>query len=308
MERFKNILFAAIGGKDDLAALERANRLAITNHARLTLVRVIEELPIAASYFLSKKRLADFKDASQELAQKALDDLAQKIDPSLKVETKVLFGKPFIELIRTVMGHSHDLIIKPKHLTFKEGRLESTDLHLLRKCPCPVWIIKPNQRKPFGKILIAVDPDPSDPERFKLHQDLVTLGMSLAKRENSKVEVVHTWVLDGEATLRGPRFNMRKEEIVALTEEVEKAHQEWLKDILSPYDGSNFKTTLAKGPSGPTLVELIEKKKPDIVVMGTVARSGLPGLLIGNTAELVLSQITCSILTIKPRGFKTPVS
>ena len=308
MERFKNILFASIGGKDDLAALERANRLAITNRAQVTLVRVIEELPIAASYFLSKKRLAEFKETSQHLAQKELDNLSQKIDSSLKVETKVLFGKPFIELIRTVMGHSHDLIIKPKHLTCKEGRLESVDLHLLRKCPCPVWIIKPNQRKPFGKILVAVDPDPSEPERLKLHQDLVKLGMTLAKRENSKVEVVHTWELEGESTLRGPRFKMSDEEIDALTEEVEKAHQKWLEDILSPFDGSNFKTTMAKGPSGPTLVELIEKKKPDIVVMGTVARSGLPGLLIGNTAELVLSRITCSILTIKPPGFKTPVS
>ena len=114
MERFKNILFASIGGKDDLAAVARANRLAITNQARLTLVRVIEELPIAASYFLSKKRLAEFKETSQHLAQKELDKLSQKIDPSLKVETKVLFGKPFIELIRMAVGHSHDLIIKPE--------------------------------------------------------------------------------------------------------------------------------------------------------------------------------------------------
>ena len=308
MERFKNILFASIGGKDDLAAVARANRLAITNQARLTLVRVIEELPIAASYFLSKKRLAEFKETSQHLAQKELDKLSQKIDPSLKVETKVLFGKPFIELIRMAVGHSHDLIIKPKHLTFKEGRLESVDLHLLRKSPCPVLIIKPNQRKPFGKILIAVDPDPSDTERFKLHQDLIKLGMSLAKRENSKLEVVHTWELDGESMLRGPRFKMSEEEIKALTEEVEKTHLKWMEDILSPYDSNNVKTTMAKGPSGATLVEMIEKKKPDIVVMGTVARSNLPGLLIGNTAESVLSRITCSLLTIKPPGFKTPVS
>ncbi len=308
MERFKNILFASTGGKDDLAALVRANRLAMTNQARITLVRVIEEMPLAAGLFLSKKRLADLQEASLTLAQGELDNLAKKIDPSLKVETKVLVGKPFVELIRAVLAHPYDVIIKPKHPTFKKETLESTDLHLLRKCPCPVWIIKPNQRKPFGKILIAVDPDPSDPERFGLHQDLVKLGTSLAKSENSKVEVVHTWVLDGESMLRSPRFKMTEEEISTLTEEVEKTHQKWLDDMLSPYAESNIKTTMAKGPSGATLVELIEKKKPDIVVMGTVARAGLPGLLIGNTAESVLSQITCSILTLKPRGFKTPVS
>ncbi|MBE0500573.1 MAG: universal stress protein [Desulfuromonadales bacterium] len=52
----------------------------------------------------------------------------------------------------------------------------------------------------------------------------------------------------------------------------------------------------------------MEKRKPDIVVMGTVARTGLPGLLIGNTAEFVLARISCSILAIKPQGFNTPVT
>jgi len=41
--------------------------------------------------------------------------------------------------------------------------------------------------------------------------------------------------------------------------------------------------------------------------MGTVARTGIPGLIIGNTAETVFSQVSCSILTIKPAGFKSPV-
>jgi len=42
--------------------------------------------------------------------------------------------------------------------------------------------------------------------------------------------------------------------------------------------------------------------------MGTVARTGMPGLLIGNTAEGVLNEIDYSVLAVKPPGFVTPVT
>jgi len=45
----------------------------------------------------------------------------------------------------------------------------------------------------------------------------------------------------------------------------------------------------------------------DLVVMGTVGRSGIAGLFIGNTAEMVLEQVQCSVLAIKPPGFVSPV-
>ena len=41
--------------------------------------------------------------------------------------------------------------------------------------------------------------------------------------------------------------------------------------------------------------------------MGTVVRTGIDGLFIGSTAAKVLRQVDCSVLTVKPDGFKTPV-
>jgi nucleotide-binding universal stress UspA family protein len=43
-------------------------------------------------------------------------------------------------------------------------------------------------------------------------------------------------------------------------------------------------------------------------MMGTAGRSGIRGLVIGNTAERMLDQLECSILTLKPPGFVAPVS
>ena len=44
------------------------------------------------------------------------------------------------------------------------------------------------------------------------------------------------------------------------------------------------------------------------IVMGTVCRTGIPGFFIGNTAEYVLSRVHCSVLTMKPAGFVSPVT
>ena len=46
----------------------------------------------------------------------------------------------------------------------------------------------------------------------------------------------------------------------------------------------------------------------DLFVEGTFTRPGISGLMIGNTAEAILNQLTCSVLAIKPPGFQTPVT
>jgi len=46
----------------------------------------------------------------------------------------------------------------------------------------------------------------------------------------------------------------------------------------------------------------------ELIVMGTVCRTGLPGVLIGNTVENVLEQVNCSVLAVKPEGFTSPVT
>ena len=54
------------------------------------------------------------------------------------------------------------------------------------------------------------------------------------------------------------------------------------------------------------IVSLAKSKKVDLLVMGTVSRTGVAGLIIGNTAEKVLNKVDCSVLTVKPEGFVTP--
>lgn len=85
----------------------------------------------------------------------------------VEVKTKILTGKRFIEIIREVLREKHDLVMKAAGTA--EGLIKrsfSSDvLHLMRKCPCPVWVMKPEHLKPHAHILAAVDPAPDDEEK-----------------------------------------------------------------------------------------------------------------------------------------------
>lgn len=54
--------------------------------------------------------------------------------------------------------------------------------------------------------------------------------------------------------------------------------------------------------------QLIKKLHIDVLVMGSVGRSDIPGMLIGNKAETLLNSINCTVLTVKPNGFISPVT
>jgi nucleotide-binding universal stress UspA family protein len=65
---------------------------------------------------------------------------------------------------------------------------------------------------------------------------------------------------------------------------------------------------LERGPAAATIRDLCLKLDTDLLVMGTVGRTGIPGFFIGNTAENLLQTTSASILAVKPRDFVSPVT
>jgi nucleotide-binding universal stress UspA family protein len=79
--------------------------------------------------------------------------------------------------------------------------------------------------------------------------------------------------------------------------------------LLANYEklGVNMRSYLIEGRAGMAIPEQAKRHDVGLIVMGTLARTGLPGFIIGNTAENLLNQVDCSVLTVKPQGFETPV-
>ena len=67
-------------------------------------------------------------------------------------------------------------------------------------------------------------------------------------------------------------------------------------------------THLIKATPRGEVPPLIAGIEVDPLIMGTVARTGVPGFTPGNTAETILNPVDCSVLAIKPPGSVTPVT
>lgn len=304
VQRFKNILCVVSPHKYAPSAVRRASELASRQGASLTLVDVV---PGNSSALDTTGVLSD--EIRRELLDEGKTDkcsLASKIGVDVQGDVKVLSGIPFIEITKQVLRGQHDLLIKPMESPGNRlTRLGTTDKHLLRKCPCPVWIVKPMRKKTYGRILAAIDPDPGE-VNASLNTLILDLSTSLAAREKAEVHTVSAWSVYEENRLRSRVGNTM---LAPLLEEIRATHVEWLKKLTEPYieRGADIHVHLLKGKPSNVIPTQAEKRKCDLIVMGTVGHVGIPGYFIGTTAEQILSDVDCSVLAVKPDGFVSPV-
>ena len=115
--------------------------------------------------------------------------------------------------------------------------------------------------------------------------------------------------LPGESILRNGWGRIPVTELDVLLEVREKRHRQALDTLLAHYGlNSNADNVhLVKGRPAQVISDCATKQKVDLIVMGTLGRAGIPGLIIGNTAEDVLSETQTAVLAVKPSGFVSPV-
>lgn len=298
MQRFQDILVVYDGNVGAEDALNQAIMLAKANQAKLTLVDLVEE----------GRYTVNSVNERQRRLKRLLP--AIKADAIETVRAKVLVGIPFLEIIKEVLKNDHDLVIA----SAEGGRVVeavffgSTVTHLIRKCPCPVWIVKPGQPVPYGRILAAVDPKPRDPNSDALNRKIMDLATSLTRMTDGRLDIIHAWEVTGQDqdTLASEAPSTVYDAIIRQHED---QHRERVEALLQHYDwdGLAHRLLLPRGLPHQRIVECVQDHDVDLIVMGTVNRTGIPGLLIGSAAETVLEAAHCGVLAVKPAGFVTPV-
>jgi len=304
MQRFKNILCVVNPRENAASAVQRAAELASRQQARLTCIDVVRDVPLSS---VGVELQSDHVRRELFAASEAnMRSLLNNCEYSGDADIKVLEGILFIEIITQVLRGKHDLLIKPtEHAGRGFASLGTNDKHLLRKCPCPVWLVKPTKHKKYDRILAAVDSDLGEPNAT-LNTLILDLSASLAAREQTDLHVVSAWEVPNEAALRS-RIGQPK--LARLIKDIRKTHKRSFKQLTEPYarQSSNFHVHLLKGEANKVIPAEAKKRLVDLIVMGTVGRVGIPGLFIGNTAERILGKVDCSVLAVKPEGFVSPV-
>lgn len=312
MQRFKNILLVYDDTELRKLTLDRAINLATRNQARLTIIAVVEDIPPDYQMLVTAMHPQEIMKLAVKKQKVRLEQyIAPLLEAGHRVNAKVLVGKEFIEIIREVLRNNHDLVIK---IARGKGGVRdilfgSTAMHLMRKCPCPVLIMKPERSRHYCRILAAVDVTPEDIKVNTLNSKIMDLATSLAYLEQSELHIIHAWNIPYEHLLK-EKADTSPGEIEKWENETRKLPKRYMDDFLKKYSLEKVKhqVHLLKGQASGLIPELAKKKRINLIIMGTLCRTGIPGFFIGNTAEKVLHRVNCSVLTIKPEGFVTPVT
>ena len=309
MQRFKNILLVLDPEGQETASFDKAVLLAEQNDARLTLFSVVYMHPDLRRYpgSVGETLLAPVVSDRRQWLQGFMPTLQEH---GIVGETVVVTGVHFLEIIREVLREQHDLVI----ITAEEKKgirarvFGTNSMHLMRKCPCPVWVVKRAQTRLYARILAAVDPSFYDPKRDSLNPLILQLAGSMARKEAAELHIVHVWHFFSERYVR--KHGMTEDDVQEAKAQEKLQHKQHFDTLLSQVDITDLKPHLhlIEGDPEDCIPELVVEQGIDLLVMGTVCRTGIAGFLIGNTAEEILNQVDCSVLTLKPEGFVTPVT
>lgn len=310
MKRFKKILVGVDLSDVDqfvadqpagpsVAAMERALELAKANSAQLLFMYVLDPstLQLPANQHEFPKVFPD-RAALEDQARERLSKLAENArQQGIPADGLVTVGKSWIELIRQVLSNNHDLVIAGTRRfgPFRSMLFGSTGMKLLRNCPCPVWITQPQQAH-LRSILVAHDLEPVG--------DLaMQLGSSMAQMHDAQLHVFHA--------IRYPEMDnflptrVASEDLAKYRSNAEQHITNQLEGFLLSKPAQVHLEYAATAYSH--ILNLIERHNIELLVMGTVARTGIAGFITGNTAERLLPHIPCSVIAVKPPGFTSPV-
>lgn len=296
MKRFKRILFATDTRLSGHPIVNEAAEIAKNNRSSLNIVDVVPDFPWTVRLTLDNHE--HMRELIAQEKQAELERLAAPIrQMGVEAETKVLMGKTSIEIIREVLRGDHDLVLRmAKGIdSTRQAFFGDTAFRLLRKCPCPVWITKPRERQEIGSVLVANDLSP-------ISDLALELGVSIAGLQQAQLHVLHVLEL-GLGRPEWDSYEIRERARAEATQRLE--------DQLVRVGAAN----LTKPPhidivvdaADTAIIPRIEQCEIDLLVMGTVARGGIAGVLMGNTAERLLPRISCSVLAVKPDDFICPV-
>lgn len=278
--------------------------------ANLTLLDVIPDQ--GWTWNLLGRKADEIRNKLEAEKLLAIDKLAKDhaAATGLSVSSKLNSGKTALAVIKQVLAGKHDLALlqaKGPH-SRRTGGIGDTGWELLRKCPCNVLLLG---QQPSGaipkKILVSLDAAAEDPRHIALNRKIFAAAASLAIKLNASLTAIHCWAIYGETLVRDYMSAAEFRDIEDATRALgEKGLQSLCAELTHKPKEIHLK--LLRGLPNSEIPGFANENQFDLVVMGTVARQGISGALLGNTAEEVLPQLHGSILAIKPDDFVCPVS
>ena len=300
MSLFQKILVVVDAAQSEHPQLERGMKLAEQSQSNLQLVDIVKDVSLTVR-LLSR----DYTHLHSLLIREKEEQLQRLVDRcrahGLQADGQVLCGVSSHQTLEAASRLGADLIVRltKGSRSLQAGHLGTSSQQLLRRLACPLWLADPQHEPQCRSIVAAVDASPDDDAHRQLNRRILQVALQLAKRERAKLRVGYVWSLYGSEMLR---HRLPESEYQGLLEFNRRQHQESFEELLAQFDlhATGPDARMLEGEPSQALPELCTQEQADLLVCGTVARHGIPGLFLGNTAERIVNRVACSILALTP--------
>lgn len=295
------------------SVLRKAGAMARAARATVELFHAIDE-PDPERSFPETATLEEVEQRRVAIVEKYRSKLERFAhDPALRGVTvrctAVWDYPPHAAVIRRVLAAHSDLVIAAARGRRFGARLllRNTDWELIRHCPVPLLLVKSPRAYQRPVVLAAVDPYHKHARPADLDARLLQVGSQIAQLLHGSLQVFHAYrplvTLEPMVGTAAPLVMMPPEAEAAHTQQVTHAIEQLADKAGIPRSRCHVRM----GEVATELSAFARRSRTAIVVMGAVSRSAIMRFFIGNTAERTLDRLTCDVLIVKPRGFRSGV-
>jgi nucleotide-binding universal stress UspA family protein len=294
MDQIQRIFAAIDFSPSSDEALRQAAERAAAAHGKLAVCHIVpNELRSNLLFPQFTERESMAVPVEVERAGEAVLKRVGEIVGRTRADVEIIadHGSPYAEILRRAEAWKADLIVVGSHgMTAADGiLLGSVTAKVIRYAHSPVLVA----RKPRASGHIVAGTDFSDPAL-----PAVEAAVNEARRTNAQLTIIHS--LDVYRTT--PTAGAMELAPLAISDEIykdmEKYAGERLADILKKF-GMPGHASVARGPAALALVTAAADLNAELLVVGTVGRTGLTRLLLGSVAEAVASNAPCSVLIVR---------
>jgi universal stress protein E len=191
-----------------------------------------------------------------------------------------------------------DLLVKDAHhhVALPHATVTRTDWHLIRQVPVPLLLVRPTAWASAPRILAAVDPCRPADRPQALDQRIVDHSRALADAFGGSLNVCH--VLQSPPHLPDDAVPYAQKAAAQVRDRSAVKELAWRVAAASRF---------AEGSAAQGLLRLAKEFKPDVLVMGAVARLRGAHAVPGGTAAQILEELDADLLVVKPPGFVSPL-
>lgn len=310
MANYQNLLVAIDPSQDDQPALRRAVYIVQRNGGRIKAFLPIYDLSYEMTTLLSpEERSAMCKGVISQKTAWIKQQAHYYLEAGIDIQIKVVWNnKPADAIIQEVITGKHDLLLKMTHQYDKLQSIIFTplDWNLLRKAPCPVWMVKDKVWPDHGSVVVAVNLSNEESYHDDLNLKLVEKTKDLAKRivKDPAINLVSAYpIAPMNIAIELPDFDpsiynnaLRGQHLIAM------------KELRQKFGIDEKYTHVREGLPEKIIPEMCEELSAGVVVLGIIGRTGLSAAFLGNTAEHVVGQLKCDLLAIKPDNFVCPIT